>query len=184
MHFRASRRSLQHAMRAWLLAFGLCALAAAARAQNAAEARELLRAGKTAEAMAKLEQALTRQPADTELRFLRAVVLAEQKRSAEAIEQYAWLIADQPQLPEPYNNLGVLYAGDKQYDKARTAFEMAVRLRPGYAAAHENLADVHAALAGLAYARALELDADNAGLARKLAQTRLLLGMPPPAGRH
>jgi Flp pilus assembly protein TadD len=57
------------------------------------------------------------------------------------------LIEDYPELPEPYNNLAVLYAQQKQFDKARTALEMAIRIHPGYATAYENLGDLHSRLA-------------------------------------
>jgi tetratricopeptide (TPR) repeat protein len=46
---------------------------------------------------------------------------------------FSKLTEDYPELPEPYNNLAVLYAQQKQYDKARTALEMAIRIHPGYA---------------------------------------------------
>ncbi|WKB52868.1 tetratricopeptide repeat protein [Eleftheria terrae] len=151
--------------------------------QNAAEVQQLLRAGKMPEAMLKLEQALTKQPASVELRFLKAVLLGEQQRTPEAIEHYLALIHDHPHLAEPYNNLGVLYAAEKQYDRARAAFEMAVRNRPGYAAAHENLADTYAALAAEAYTRALDLDGQNRLLGEKLALTRRLLASPLPERR-
>jgi tetratricopeptide (TPR) repeat protein len=36
------------------------------------------------------------------------------------------LTDDYPELPEPYNNLAVLYAAAGQYDKARAALEMAI----------------------------------------------------------
>jgi tetratricopeptide (TPR) repeat protein len=89
-------------------------------------------------------------------------------RPAEAIAVFSKLTEDYPELPEPYNNLAVLYARQKQYDKARTALEMAIRTYPGYATAYENLGDVHANLASQAYDKALQLDP-----AKKIAQTKL-----------
>ena len=71
------------------------------------------------------------------------------------------LTEDFPELPEPYNNLAALYAQRKEYDKARTALEMAVRANPDYALAHENLGDVYAKLAARAYERAHQIDAAN-----------------------
>ena len=78
-------------------------------------------------------------------------------------------------MPEPYNNLAAIYAHLNQWDKAREALEMAVRLNPGYAVAYENLGDIYARLAAEAYAKSSQLDAANPKLAPKLAQVRELL---------
>ena len=77
-------------------------------------------------------------------------------------------------MPEPYNNLAVLYAGQNQFDKARTALEMAIRTNPSYTTAHENLGDVYAKLASQAYGKALQLDASNTAVPPKLAVIREL----------
>ena len=44
-------------------------------------------------------------------RFAQGVIATEQKKSPEAIQIFNALIKDFPNLPEPYNNLAVLYAG-------------------------------------------------------------------------
>ncbi|HNZ90903.1 MAG TPA: tetratricopeptide repeat protein, partial [Acidovorax sp.] len=80
-----------------------------------------------------------------------------------------------PELPEPYNNLAVIYASQNQLDKARTALEMAVRNNPAYAAAHENLGDIYARQAYQSYAKAQKLEANNAAVKSKLALVRQLL---------
>lgn len=71
-------------------------------------------------------------------------------RNAEAITVFTRLTEDFPELPEPYNNLAVLYAQQKQYNKARTALEMAIRTHPSYAVAHSEEI-VYAKLASQAY---------------------------------
>jgi tetratricopeptide (TPR) repeat protein len=81
-------------------------------------------------------------------------------------------------LPEPYNNLAVLYAQQKQYDRARNALEMAIRTHPSYAIAYENLGDVYAKLASQAYDKALQLDTSNAAAQSKLAMIRDLVSAP------
>ena len=68
----------------------------------------------------------------------------------------------------------MLYAASGDYAKARAALEQALRLKPGYATAHENLGDVHAALAGQSYATALRLDPGRAGIAARLELVRQL----------
>ncbi|AKJ28667.1 tetratricopeptide repeat protein [Caldimonas brevitalea] len=193
MHFRPSCRRLQHTLPAstrvrraasgWvaglLLGLGLCS--APAGAQDAETAQQLISAGKANEALPRIEQALSRRPDDVQLRFLKGVALSDQQRKADAIAQFEALIRDHPLLPEPYNNLGVLYAEEGNYDKARTALEMAVRVRPGYARAHENLGDVFVKLASQAYSRSLELDSDSRSTPPKLALVRRLLSSAPSA---
>jgi tetratricopeptide (TPR) repeat protein len=95
-------------------------------------------------------------------------------RSADAITTFTQLTVDYPELPEPYNNLAVLYAGQSQLDKAREVLEMAIRANPGFAIAHENLGDVYARLAGQSYGRAQQLDAANTTAAPKLSLIRQL----------
>jgi tetratricopeptide (TPR) repeat protein len=85
------------------------------------------------------------------------------------------LTEDYPELPEPYNNLGVLYASQNQIDKARSAFEMAIRTNPTYSTAHENLGDVYAKLSSNAYNKALQLEGNNSALTPKLALIRQLV---------
>ena len=100
------------------------------------------------EALAKADAYIAGKPRDPQMRFLRGVILTEQGKQAEAIAAFTQLTQDFPELPEPYNNLAVLYAAQSQFDKARAALEMAIKLNPDYATAHENLGDVYARLAG------------------------------------
>src|SRR5438093_2806195 len=78
-------------------------------------------------------------------------------------------------MPEPYNNLAVLYAGQGDYQKARKALETAIRTHPSYAVAHENLGDIYATLASQAYDKALQLDSGNAAARKKLALIKELV---------
>lgn len=162
-----------------LLALLLWMLTAAVRADEVAEVTQLVKAGQATEAMVKLDQFLAIKPKDPQLRFLKGVMLTDAKRPADAIAVFTLLNEDYPELPEPYNNLAVLYAGQGQYEKARVALEAAVRGNPGYATAYENLGDVYVRLAAQAYARALTLDATSATLPPKIAQLRPLAAAKP-----
>ena len=145
---------------------------ATVRADEAQDVERLLRAGRASEALARVERSLAARPADPQLRFLKGVVLADARRTAEATEVLVKLTEDHPDLAEPYNNLAVIYAGDGRYDKARDALEAAVRANPGYATAHENLGDVYVRLAAASYQRALRLDAANRSAVPKLVLVR------------
>jgi tetratricopeptide (TPR) repeat protein len=155
-------------------------LAGAAHADDYSDVNGLLRAGKLAEALTKADQYLAGKPRDAQMRFLKGVIQTESGKPADAISTFSKLTEDYPELPEPYNNLAVLYAGQSQFDKARAALEMAIRTNPSYATAHENLGDVYAKLASQAYSKALQLDANNTGVQPKLALIRDLFS---PAGK-
>lgn len=145
-------------------------------ADDAADISKLLRAGQAAEAMQKIDSILAQRPKDPQIRFLKGLILTEQNKSSDAISVFSKLTDDYPELPEPYNNLAVLYASSGQYDKARAALEMAIRTNPTYGTAHENLGDVYAKLASQAYDKALQLDSGNAGAKLKLTLVRNLIG--------
>jgi tetratricopeptide (TPR) repeat protein len=106
------------------------------------EGSRLYKEGKRSEALDRLESYLAQHPKDARARFLKGVVLTEQNKNQDAIKVFTELTQDYPELPEPYNNLAVLYAGQGDYDKARKSLEMAIRTHPSYAVAHENLGDI------------------------------------------
>ena len=148
--------------------------ASTAHADEYADVAQLVRGGKLPEALVKADQYLGTKPRDPQMRFLKGVIQRDSGKTADAIATFTRLTEDFPELPEPYNNLAVLYAGQSQFDKARTALEMAIRTNPSYATAHENLGDVYAKLASQAYNKALQLDGANAGVPPKLALIREL----------
>jgi Flp pilus assembly protein TadD len=172
---------MMHARSVLSRALGLLTLATAlyappsAFADDYADVTQLMRSGKPAEAMARADQYLAAKPRDPQMRFLKGVLQTEAGRTAEAMDTFTKLTEEYPELPEPYNNLAVLYAGQSQFDKARAALETAIRSNPGYATAHENLGDVYARLASQAYSKALQLTPTNTALQPKLALIRELL---------
>ena len=167
-----SVRAPTAAIRALFMAAALSA--SSAWADDYADVSRLMRAGQYAEATAKSDQYLATKPKDPQMRFLRGVIQTETGKTNDAIATFTQITQDYPELPEPYNNMAVLYAGQSQFDKARAALEMAIRTNPSYATAHENLGDVYAKLASQAYSKALQLDGGNAGVQPKLALIRTL----------
>jgi tetratricopeptide (TPR) repeat protein len=132
------------------------------------EASQLFKQGQPQRALERVDGFLSSRPKDARGRFLKALILAELERPNDAIELFTELTQEFPELPEPYNNLAVLHATQGQYDKARTALEMAIRTHPGYATAHENLGDIYAKMASQAYDKALTLDRNNTTVQTKL----------------
>jgi tetratricopeptide (TPR) repeat protein len=160
------------------------AMALAAPADDLREAQKLYGQGKMQPALDKVEVFLKAQPKDPQGRFLKGLLLTEQKRVPEAIQVFQGLTEDYPELPEPYNNLAVLYASQGNYDKAKAALELAIHTHPSYATAQENLGDIYAQLASRAYDRALQLDKNNTTAQVKLAMVKEIFsktsGQRPP----
>ncbi|WP_286164179.1 tetratricopeptide repeat protein [Azoarcus sp. DN11] len=144
-------------------------------ADNVAQIQSLVNQGQHAQALAMADRVLASNAREPQARFLKGIALTELNRQDEAIAVFQKLTEDFPELPEPYNNLAVLYAQQRHYDKARAALEMAIRTHPSYATAHENLGDVYARLASQAYDKALQLDSANTGAQSKLALIREMM---------
>ncbi|NWG38908.1 MAG: tetratricopeptide repeat protein [Hydrogenophilaceae bacterium] len=139
-------------------------------ADDIQDINQLFRKGDLNGAQTRVNQYLAKNPKDAQARFLKGLILADQNKTTEAIQVFTALTDDYPELPEPYNNLAVLYAAQGKYDAAKNALEMAIRTHPSYATAHENLGDLYAKMATIAYDKALQLDSGN-----KTAQTKLSL---------
>ena len=169
--YHMSKRALAVSL---LLASLLCS---PVRADSLQDLQSLVKQGQLTQALEKADQLLAAKPRDAQVRFLKGVVLSELNQGNEAVTVFQKLTEDYPELPEPYNNLAVLYAQQRQYDKARTALEMAIRTHPSYATAHENLGDIYARLASQAYDKALALDSSNAAAQNKLAMIREMMSV-------
>jgi tetratricopeptide (TPR) repeat protein len=164
-----------------LIALGGAVCGTAFSADDYQEASRLYKDGKRADALDRVNAYLAQHAKDARARFLKGVILAEQNKNTEAIAVFNELTEDYPELPEPYNNLAVLYANQGDYEKARKALEMAIRTHPSYAVAHENLGDIYATLASQAYDKALQLDSNNATARKKLALIKELVPPKPAA---
>ena len=153
----------------------LAILAQRAGAQTLADIHSLMRQGEMPQALEQAERYTAAQPKDAQGPFAKGLILTEMGRLREAIAVFTDLTERFPELPEPYNNLAVLHARQKQYDKAQSALEMAIRAHPSYAIAHENLGDIYAKLASLAYDRALQLDTSGPSARLKLEKIDKLI---------
>ncbi|QRF56945.1 nuclear transport factor 2 family protein [Variovorax paradoxus] len=176
--------SLTPVVRALFLAaaVGATALSALAAPEHE-EVDRLMQAGKLEEASTKADAFLKDKPRDPQMRFLKGVIQLDTGKRAEAIAAFTQLTQDAPELPEPYNNLAVIYASQNQFDKARNALESAIRTNPSYATAQENLGDLYARLASQAYSKALQLDQNNTAVAPKLAVIRTLFVPAVPGAK-
>ena len=148
----------------------------AARADDMQDASRMLKAGQHQQALERVNKVLAAKPRDPQARFLKGLIFTDQGNTKDAIDIFTRLTQDYPELPEPYNNLAVIYAAQGQYDKARVALEQSIRTHPSYATAYENLGDVYAKLASQAYDKALQIDSSNKGAQNKLSLVRELVG--------
>ncbi|MBS1176917.1 MAG: Tetratricopeptide repeat family protein [Proteobacteria bacterium] len=158
-----------------------CLSAAPLRADEVQDIEKLYRTGDVQQALHKADEAIAAQPRAAQVRFLKGVMLTDLKRNAQAIEVFTALTQDFPELPDPYNNLAVLYAAEGQLQSALVALQTALRNDPAHRAARENLGDVHLALAVHAWTAAQAgAKGDDAGLRRKLQLAREIQALPPP----
>jgi tetratricopeptide (TPR) repeat protein len=178
-----ARFSFSPTVRALLVAAACGVALPALAAVEHEEVDKLMQAGKLDEAMTRADAFLKDKPRDPQMRFLKGVIQLDTGKRNEAIAAFTQLTLDAPELPEPYNNLAVIYASQNQFDKARTALESAIRTNPSYATAQENLGDVYARLASQAYSKALQLDQNNTAVQPKLAVIRTLFTPTPPGAR-
>ena len=148
-------------------------------AQGLREATAMVKDRQFANANLKLDVLLAQRPREPQARFLKGVVQTEQGQDAAAISTFQALIEDYPELPEPYNNLAVLYAQKGEYEGARIALESAVKASPDWGVAHENLGDIYIRLGAAEYATASKLDRTNKTAAAKLVLARALVAPAP-----
>ncbi|WP_200843607.1 nuclear transport factor 2 family protein [Pantoea sp. 18069] len=170
-------------MLAVLLGWGLSLGSMPVQASRAVdEVTKLLDQGNAKQAAIQADSYLKQNPGDVEMRFVRGVIATEQKQNAQAIRIFSSLVREYPSMPEPYNNLAVLYAADGQERKAAEALEQAIRTNPSYTTAHENLGDLYARMASEAYSKALQLDSSRQTIPAKLALiTQLVPAAQGPA---
>jgi len=91
---------------------------------------------------------------DVQLMFQHARALTALGRTQEAVAIYTDMTTRFPELPEPWNNLGALYAGRGELDQAQDALNMALRADPDYADARANLGDLQLLIALRTYRQA------------------------------
>ena len=123
--------------------------------------QELVHTGRYSQALERIDELLKQVPDMVQGRFLKGVALAERGQTNQAITEFRLLTTQYPFLPEPYNNLAVLYARQQQYDQARESLLKALETHASYATAYQNLSNIYAMMAGDAYDKALGLNAEK-----------------------
>jgi Flp pilus assembly protein TadD len=152
-----------------------------AYAQSLRDARKLIADKKYDDAVALLDKLNVERPREPQARFLKGVALADAGKTDAAITAFQAVLGDFPELPEPHNNLAVLYAQKGEYGLARDELEAAISAAPDYVVAYENLGDIYARLAALNYEKAVARDSRNKSAPAKLKLVREVLAPPASA---
>ena len=153
-------------------------LASPARSGELDDIYRLADEKKLDQAMKKLDAFLKENPRDAQARFLQGLIFTGKSRNDDAIRVFQELGTEFPDLPEPFNNLAVLYAERGEYDRARQALVNAIRILPDYATAHENLGDIYAKLASQSYAQSVRINGTNTFISAKLELMKKLFVLP------
>lgn len=100
--------------------------------------------------------------------FNEGVALSNEGKSEEAVAKFRAIIAEIPNCPECFANIGTVQAQAKKYDEAEVAYKKAIELKPDFADAYNGLANVYNAqkkfdLAAEVSKKALELAATAPG---------------------
>ena len=126
-----------------------------------------------------VDQLLDSDEENPQLLFIDGVLLSELGEIDNAINVFVSLTKSHPTLPEPYNNLAVLYAQSGNFDLARIALEKSIKTHPSYATAHVNLGDLYTRMASESYNQALQIDKSNKNAKTKLSLIKKLFNFQP-----
>ncbi len=163
----------------FVFALALLMCTSLARAGELEIAQRQWLAGQRPQALATVEAALVKSPDELKLRFALGVMRMELGEQDQALSIFTALTQDFPDLPDPYNNLAVVYAARGELGLAQRALEQALTLQPDHGQAQENLGDVLLRLALQAYQgaqRAQQVQsAPSSSLALKISRTQELL---------
>jgi tetratricopeptide (TPR) repeat protein len=132
------------------------------------DVRKLLRQAKYPQALLLVNKGLTTNPRDPQMRFWQGFIFEQLGQPDMALKVYLSLTQEYPELAEPHNNLGVLYAAKGDYANAKASLDAALRANPSYAAAHENMGDLLVNMARQSYTRALALEPKRHEITQKI----------------
>jgi Flp pilus assembly protein TadD len=122
------------------------------------EIYDLISKKKFEEATQAIDKELKSNPRNVQLRFIRSRIQIEVGNVEGAKKTLLEITQQFPELPEPYNNLAVLFAKTGNLDQAKEYLELALKVQPNFPTALENLGDVYTRLAARTYGKAVQMD--------------------------
>jgi len=129
------------------------------------------------------EQLLETHSGHPDIEFLTAYAYQMNQQNLEAAKHYKNLIRQHPDLPEPRNNLAIIYLSDGDYDKASNLLVNAINTHHSYATAYANLSSIYTGIASEAYRRAVSESNEPANYASKIELTALTQLATPERGQ-
>ena len=146
---------------------------------NLDEIKLLVKNGKYVRAETITNNSIKNNLNNPELLFYKGIIETNIGKNNQAIDTFRNLTERFPELPEPFNNLAVLYAEKGQYTLAKEILEQAIKTNPSYLTAHINLGDIFTKMASEAYNNALEIDKSNNIAITKLSMITQLFNYQP-----
>ncbi len=134
----------------------------------------LIENDKHKEALNLTEDYLSRNKSDIKFQFLKGLILARLNRYNDAEKIFYKMAEENPNLPEPLNNLAVIYSIQGEYSKAQEILKKALESNRNYETVYHNLSDLYAKVASRAYNQALGISQTERGPAEKLLFLREL----------
>ena len=128
----------------------------------------LIEKDKYKEALNLAEDHLSRNKTDIRFQFLKGLILVHLNRYTDAERIFHKIADENPALPEPLNNLAVIYAIQGKYIEAEEMLKKALDTNSNYATTYNNLGDIYAKAASHAYNEALGLGTSKAANQEKL----------------
>jgi tetratricopeptide (TPR) repeat protein len=133
----------------------LCCLLVSGMAFAADSMQQLIVQKQFAKAVQAGEQILRQTPNHANTRFLTAYAHQMTGETDKAIKMYQALIRDKPELPEPRNNLAMIFLEKGDYDQASQLLVSAINTNISYSIAYANLSQVYKGIASESYRRAV-----------------------------
>ncbi|KAA6133289.1 tetratricopeptide repeat protein [Cupriavidus cauae] len=127
-----------------------------------AEAEKAAQQRRYAEAIERFDRVIAANPRNVQARFERAWALSQAGREDEAVQAFHEIAQEYPELPEPHNNLALIYARRGDLKRAEAELLAALEAKPGFAIGYTNLGDVYRKLAERSYAEALKRNPGDA----------------------
>lgn len=101
------------------------------------------------------DQLLIEQPGNARIQFLTAYAYQMDRQTDRAKELYEKLIQEYPELPEPRNNLAMIYLNQGNSDKASQLLIDALNTNSSYSTAYNNLGRIYRGIASATYRQAV-----------------------------
>ncbi|MFT7497388.1 MAG: tetratricopeptide (TPR) repeat protein [Urechidicola sp.] len=125
-------------------------------------------------------QLLIEQPDNAKIQFLTAYAYQMDNQTNRAKKLYENLIRQHPELPEPMNNLAMIYLNQNNPDKASQLLIDALNTHSSYSTAYTNLGRIYRSIASTTYRQAVsESDQPVEATKIKLAALSNLISAEP-----